>query len=105
MTDRDRDILANFRRSIFANAIDSLEKDRINQTSFQTITKFLTDSTEIDYATFRTLRDISPPNGKQYFSAKIFLFLRPSMEGFINSEDLIRFALFLHDSNLCFLHP
>lgn len=83
--------LDQMKRQIVENNLRALESNRLQQHSFMAIAEYLKEANEIDYQTFLTLRDMAPQNSKQYFSAKIFMYLQPDRSGYISSEALIRY--------------
>jgi hypothetical protein len=87
----DRFVLSQYKKRIVDDCLRLLSEDRLQQSSFQAISQYLKEATEIDYETFATIRDLAPKNAKQYFTPKVFLNLRPDNQGYINSETLIRY--------------
>lgn len=78
------------KKRIVDSRLQALESERLQQHSFLAIAEYLKEANEIDYQTFLTLREMAPKHSKQYFTAKIFMYLQPDKSGYISSEALIR---------------
>ncbi len=79
-----------YKKRVVDHYLRLLDQDRLQQHSFMAIAEYLKEANEIDYQTFLTLRDMAPKNSKQYFTAKVFLYLQPDKSGYVSSESLIR---------------
>lgn len=90
--EHDLALIQKFRTQIVNKSLHSYRQEQCfrNYNEFIRICSPYIKRTELDFQAFHNLQNAMPQNLKRYFSAKAFLFLRPTELGTVPTEDFLK---------------
>ncbi len=90
--EQDKTLLQNFRQQLLNKAVHAYRQNHCfrNYNEFIRICSSHIRHTELDFKMFQCLQSAMPNHLKRYFTAKAFLFLRPTNSGIVPTEDFLK---------------
>lgn len=93
ISEHDDSVLQNFREKIVENALQSYQQEycfKDYNEFIKTCPPYIKTNAELDFENFKVFQQSMPKNLKRYFTAKAFIFLRPSEGGTVPTEDFLK---------------
>ncbi len=90
--EQDKTLLQNFRQQLLNKTVHAYRQNHCfrNYNEFIRICSSHIRHTELDFKMFQCLQSAMPNHLKRYFTAKAFLFLRPTDSGTVPTEDFLK---------------